>query len=353
MYDHRKQIRWASLKVGIVLTSALLVLILTIMFAGSIERLISPRETIYAVFDDVRGLREGAPVWFSGIEIGSVREMDFTPDQKIRVSLSISPDSLNYLKEDSVATVLTLGLLGDKYIELSPGTKGTSRLKPGATLTGKAMMEFQDIVETSQKSIGRISDFIAMLEELLTTIEQGEGTVSRFLKDPAVYENLRKTTEDLATITKKIKSGKGNLGKMVGEEDLYTDIRSSVRDIKTFAASLQGSEGTVQKIVKDPELYNRFLSATTSLERFSKKLETSKGTVSLLLEDESLYRNLASLTKKFDLILGRIEKGEGTMGALLKEEALAEELKKTISELGALIRDIKEHPKKYFKFSLF
>ena len=353
MYDHRKHIRWASLKVGIVLTSALLVLILTIMFAGSIQRLISPRETVYAIFDDVRGLREGAPVWFSGIEIGSVSEMDFTPEQKIRVSLSISPDSLNYLKEDSVATVLTLGLLGDKYIELSPGTEGASSLKPGATLTGKAMMEFQDIVETSQKSMGRISDLIAMLEELLTTIEKGEGSVARFLKDPSVYENLRQTTEDLATITRRIKAGEGNIGKLVGEEDLYADLRSSVRDIKTFAASLEGSEGTVQKLVKDPELYNRFLSATTSLERFSKKLETSKGTVSLLLEDESLYRNLESLTRKFDRILGRIEKGEGTMGALLKEEALAEELKKTLSELSALIRDIKEHPKKYFKFSLF
>ena len=114
MYDYMKQLRWAKLKVGLVITIAILVVFLAIMFAGNIEKMFAPRVEIYASFDDVKGLREGSPVWFSGVEIGAVKDIQFTIQRDITVDMIIFKDTLQYLKRDSLAQILTLGLLGDK-----------------------------------------------------------------------------------------------------------------------------------------------------------------------------------------------------------------------------------------------
>ena len=70
MYDYVKQHNWAKLRVGIVGTAAFLTIFSAVMFAGNIEKLFAPRVMIIAMADDVKGLREGSPVWFSGVEIG-------------------------------------------------------------------------------------------------------------------------------------------------------------------------------------------------------------------------------------------------------------------------------------------
>ncbi len=319
MYEYIKKLRWAKLKVGIVITIALFILFFTVIFAGNIERLFSPKVKIYALFDDVKGLREGSPVWFSGVEIGSVTAIKFTGQQKIQVVLSITYDTLKYLKKNSAANILTLGLLGDKYVEISPGSKEAGGLKAGDTIIGSTQTEFQDIVQTSKESIAKLSDFINMLQDIIVKIDKGEGTVSKFLKDPHVYNNLKEMTED----------------------------------IKLFAQTLRTSEGTLNKLIKDPAVYKRFQSASENLDNFTQKLATSKGTLNRLIEDESLYKNMSAAAERLNKLLVEIDKGEGVMGSLVKDKEMSEELKATLKELNALVKDIKEHPRKYFKFSVF
>lgn len=353
MYDYIKQLRWARLKVGVVFTAALLVLFMAAMFAGNIEKIFVPFVEVQAVFDDVKGLRSGSPVWFSGVEIGSVKSIRFEPDRKIRILMSIEYDVLKYLKIDSTATILTLGLLGDKYVEISAGTKDKEHLQPGDTIRGGSEIGIQDIVETSQESIGRISDFIKMLEEILVKIERGEGTVSKFIQDPAVYDNLKETTRELSSLAGRVRRGEGTLGRLMSDDDLYGDIASSVNDVKIFAANLRESEGTLHRVISDPSIYERFLRASESLDIFTQRLETSRGTVNRLIEDESLYVNVNSASERLNLILERIERGEGVMGSLVSDDELAEELKTTLKEMNLLMKEIREHPRRFFKFSLF
>jgi phospholipid/cholesterol/gamma-HCH transport system substrate-binding protein len=353
MYDYVKQHRWAKLKVGIVTTIALIIILLAAMFAGNIEKLFTPRVIIYAMVHDVKGLRGGSPVWFSGVEIGSVKYIEFTAQQKVKVAMSIVTDALKYLKKDSSANIMTLGLLGDKYVEITPGSTEAEGLRSGDTITGKTQTEIQDVVQASQGSIAKISDFVGMLEEILVKIEKGQGSVSRFIQDPAVYENLKEAVKELTTLVRKIESGEGTMGRLLNEDVLYTDVASSVKDIKLFAQSLKKSEGTLNKIINDPSLYDRFQKASTSLDTFTQKLASSKGTVNRLIEDDSLYENLNSASEKMNKVLERIDNGEGLMGSLVKDDELSTELKSTLKELNALIKDIKENPKNYFKFSIF
>jgi len=353
MYDHVKQHRWAKLRVGIVITIALIIILLAVMFAGNIEKLFTPRVMIYAMVHDVKGLRDGSPVWFSGVEIGSVKYIAFTTQQNVKVAMSIVTDSLKYLKKDSNANIMTLGLLGDKYVEITPGSIEAGGLNPGDTITGKTQTEIQDVVQASQDSIAKISDFVSMLKEILVKIENSKGSASRFIQDPAVYDNLKEAIRELTVLIRKIESGEGTMGRLINEDALYNDLSSSAKDIRLFAQSLQKSEGTLNKLINDPSLYDRFQKASTSLDTFTQKLASSKGTVNKLIEDDSLYENLNSASEKMNKVLERIDNGEGLMGSLVKDDELSKELKSTIKEINILIKDIKENPDNYFKFSIF
>ena len=302
MNEYRKQLDRAKLRVGLVVTGALAVLFLTILFAGNLGELFTSRTTIYATFDDVKGLQRGAPVWFAGVRIGAVNSIQFTSGEKVKVAMSMDKGALAYLKRDSRATILTLGLLGDKYVEMSPGSKEAAGLAPEGFVEGVTQPEVT-------------------------------GEVSRLVKSA--------------------ESEKSSMGRLLREDTLYREFLSSVRDIKLFAETLNRSQGTFNKFVKDPELYERFLKAAQSLDAFSGKLVSSKGTMNRLIEDESLYVNMNAAMVKMNILLDRINKGEGTVGKLVTDRQLADDLDAAVKEMETLAKDIKEHPKKYFKFSLF
>jgi len=353
MYDYLKQVKWAAIKVGLLTTVSAAIIFLAIMFAGNIKDFFSPKVSIYTAFDDVKGLRAGSPVWFSGVEIGAVKSIDFASYRKILVELSINAETLQYLKKDSHAEILTLGLLGDKYLEVTPGSKDGEPIVEGYSIEGVTQFEITDIIESSQDSISKLASFMEMLETTIAKIERGEGTVAKFLNDPSIFNNIKDTSGELSQLIKKMESGDGTVGKLVNEDALYKDVSSAVSDVKLFAKSLKESEGTLSKLIDDPALYNRFQKASESLDVFTQKLAYSKGTVNKLLEDESLYNNVNDVSVKVNTILEKIDSGQGLMGSLISDDELTGELKATLKELSVLIKDIEANPHRYFKFSIF
>ncbi len=326
MFDMKKQLMWAKLKVGLVITLALLMLFITVFFAGDIQNIFSPKVQIKVGVKDVRGLRKGSPVWISGIEIGSVKGIDLHPEYGTLVTMSINKDALKFVKKDSKASVMTMGLLGDKYIELSSGSPDAESIKPGDTIKGTVQLEVQDIVNASSVSLEKITGFVEKLGNFIEKIENSEGTVAKFLTDPSIYNNLKETTKTLSMILKDFKE----------------------------------SQGTMKMFMEDPSLYNKMLNTASSIEEFSRKLNEGPGTLKRLAEDPELYENLNMASKQLSSILERIDAGEGTAGSLIRDKELVRDMKDTLVELKGsitefkeLLKDFKEHPKKYLKFSIF
>lgn len=326
MYDLKKQLKWSKLRVGIVVTLALLILFITVFFAGGIEELFYPKVEIQAKIKDVKGLRRGSPVWLAGVEIGYVKKMRLHEEHGTIVTLAIREDSLNFIKKDSVATVQTMGLLGDKYIELSGGSPGAEPLTKGDIIEGKSQLEIKDIVDVSAQSINKITEFIDRLNSFIAKVEKSEGTLGRFVNDPTLYQNLTETTKRLSLI---------------------------VKDFET-------KEGTFQMLMKDRTLYDKLTDASIKINELTTKISSGEGTLGRLSADPSLYENLNSLSIKLSEVAKNLTEGEGVAGILLKDKEMAKEfkeivisLKEVVVELKALTKDIKEQPKKYFKFSIF
>lgn len=328
MFELKKQLMWSKLKVGIIITMALMILLFTVFFANGLEKILSPTIDIRTHIKDVKGLRQGSPVWFSGIEIGSVKRIDLHAEKGTVVTMSIKKDKAQFIKKDSVASVRTMGLLGDKYIEISIGSADASSVSPGDIIEGAEFMELKDVIKTGSDALKRITEFVGEMDSFIKKMEKLVNAISdsKFLKDPTLYNNLEEASRNLAY---------------------------ALRDLKE-------SEGTMKKIVQDPSLYNKMLSAASSLEEFGRKMNEGSGTLKKLSEDPSLYENLNMAALQLNSIFERINSGEGLVGSLLKDKELSNELRETVSELKTLSRelkeltkDIKSNPKKYFKFSIF
>jgi len=401
MFDMKKQLRWSKLKVGLVITLALLILFIAIIFAGTFEGIISPKIELKAQFRDVKGLRSGAPVWIFGTEIGSVKKINLDPVYGTIVTISVNKSARGFIKKDSEASILTMGLLGDKYVELNAGSALAEPVHPGEMIKGTAKMEFTDIMGTSAETIARMTEFINKLDTLVTQIEKGEGTVTKLLTDPAIFDNLKNTTQTLSLVLEDVKKSRGTLRMLIEDPSVYNKIltaTSSIEEmsrtfnessgalkrfvqdpslydkmlaatssIEAFSKTFNESSGTLKRLIEDPSLYDKMLAAVSELEAFSSRLKEGNGTLKKLVEDPELYQNLQQGSKYLSSILGRVDKGEGMAGALIRDEELTKELKETFEklkgltveadeltvELKALMKDIKENPKKYFKFSLF
>jgi phospholipid/cholesterol/gamma-HCH transport system substrate-binding protein len=360
MFDMKKQLMWAKLKVGLVITLALLTLFITVFFAGGIQYIFSPKVQIKAQIKDVRGLRRGSPVWISGIEIGYVKSIGLNPEYGTLVTMSINKDALNFVKKDSKASVMTMGLLGDKYIELGTGSSHAEPIKPGDMIKGTTQLEIQDIVNASSVSLEKITNFVDKLGNFIEKFEKGKGTIAKFLTDPSLYNNLKETTTTLTMILKDFKESKGTMKMFIEDPSLYNNLKETTTTLTMMLKDFKESKGTMKMFIEDPSLYNNLLNTTSSMEEFSRKLNEGSGTLKRLAEDPEIYENLDKASKQLSLILKRIDAGEGLAGSLVSDNDLAietkdtlVELKSSVTEFKELIKDVREHPDKYFKFSIF
>lgn len=316
MFDRKKQLKLASLKVGIVVTVSLGIVFFVIVFSGGIENMVKKKVSFDVYISDVKGLRKGAPVRVAGVDVGAVKDIRLNKEYGTVVTLSINKEVLDYLKADSRATVQTIGLLGDKYIEITPGVS-SEPFDPSRGMLGNPQIELREVILTATSTINKVERLIARFDILIEKLDRAEGTLPKLFFDPTLYNNLNSTVAEL--------------------RQTLTEIRS----------------GSLMEISKDKELHQRVLSTFRNLDEASKKIASSEGSLGKLINDPQLYENLIKTTQRLDSLIESIEKSEGAFSVLLKDKKTADELRDTVRQLKELVEEIKKNPKKFFKFSIF
>jgi phospholipid/cholesterol/gamma-HCH transport system substrate-binding protein len=322
-----------EVKVGIFVFLGLVALFfLTVRLA---QEAFTPKNTykLYAVFDSVSGLIRGAKVEMAGVQIGKVGNIELTPQGKAKVEMNIFQQYK--VQEDAVAVVRTFGVLGDKFIEIRPGS--SARFLPEGGMIAKT----ESPVDLDQ-ILASIGPTVEGLKELLGTKEGQEN-----LK--ALVANFREASASIKSVAEKVEKGKGTLGKLLTDEKLYRDLTTTAENLKILSAKIEKGEGTLGKLIKDEELYNHLKNTSQSLERVAKKLEKGEGTLGKLISDEELYKDLKALSKDLRAtsqslhnIVAKIERGEGTLGKLVKDESLYNEAKRTLRSVNRAAKGVEE-----------
>ena len=208
-----------ELKVGLFIGIGIFLMFL-IVFSISDIYLLKKGYDIRVVFDFVNGITEDAPVRLAGVHVGEVKDIEIYYDSKAgrtRVKLYVWIGGDVKIEKDAVARINTLGLLGEQYLEISPG-EADHFLKQDDTIVGK------NPVNIGQQMEG-MTELVQSVKKVFRDAEEGRGTLGKLLIDDTLYN-------DLATIFGRLKDGEGTIGKLLVEEKVYDDLEDFVSDIK-------------------------------------------------------------------------------------------------------------------------
>ena len=270
--------------------------------------LFKSESTLYAVYDQVEGLKSGTKVTVNGLTVGKVSSINFLPSSdKILVSFTVRND-LKFSK-NSVAEIYEAGLIGGKSIAIVPVYDTDIYLIYGDTLQSRIKPGLTDVVGSE----------IAPLQEKLNNILINADTLISSLNtvlDDQAQRGLNKAMSEISTTISNLNIVSENLSKILIKQE--SNINQTFENLADTSVSLN--------------------QITDSLSQAN-----LKGVIS---EFETTALSLNTL-------LNSINNGEGSLGKLMKDDALYTNLESSTKEVELLIRDLKEHPKRYVHFSLF
>lgn len=201
-------------RLGVFVLGALFVLAGGIFWIGSQHYLFTPTYTLNADFDNVAGLADAAAVQVGGLQQGTVRHiiLPHRPDQKVRVVMDLKDATHGIVRKDSVASIKSQGLLGDKYIEISFGSVDAPQVKNGDTISSQAPVEFGDVIKKADDLLGSAQD---------------------------TMQNVQQTTDNLADITAKINQGRGTVGALINNTAMYQHVNAAAAAFQEDAEALK------------------------------------------------------------------------------------------------------------------
>ncbi|MGD0735163.1 MAG: MlaD family protein [Terracidiphilus sp.] len=193
-------------RLGIFIVGALAILVAGVFLIGNRQYLFSPTYRLKAQFDNVAGLSSGADVQVGGVHSGTVRsiELPHKPGEKVTVIMDLDKSTHEIIKQDSLASIETEGLLGNQYMAISFGSEGQADVKSGDTIKSIPPLIMSDmlkkasgILDSGQQAMLNATEATAHLNSVSGKIDSGQGTVGELINDKALYSNLQQSTSTL------------------------------------------------------------------------------------------------------------------------------------------------------------
>jgi phospholipid/cholesterol/gamma-HCH transport system substrate-binding protein len=195
-----------AFRLGIFIVAALLVFGAGVFLIGQNHRLFRSTYRLNAEFKTGAGLAGGAEVRVAGIQKGTVRRIDLPqrPDQKVRIEMDLDSETRRIIRKDSVAAIHTEGLMGDEYLEISPGTSNAPAVKDNDTLEGAPPIEISDLIrkadgilDSAGDAMQNVSQTAGNLGAITSKINNGAGTIGGLVNDKKIYENVSQAATEM------------------------------------------------------------------------------------------------------------------------------------------------------------
>jgi phospholipid/cholesterol/gamma-HCH transport system substrate-binding protein len=289
--------------VGLFVVLGTLILLAALYFIGKRQHIFSNNIQLYAVFQNVNGLQLGNNVRYSGINVGTVINIEMVNNRKIVVEMMIEENTATFIKKDAMASIGSDGLVGSMVINIIPGKKNLQTVISTDTIT----------------SYSKIS-----ADDMLSTLS-------------ITNENAALLTADLLQITGKILEGEGALGALINDSLMTQDIRATLVNLKqtTYGA-------------------NRLVGSLNY--KFS-KIDMEESAVGILLNDtivgnqirnvflqlESSSSNISEATKMLNSMVSEMNTAESAFNYLTKNETLPKTIDSTMLEIKEASQKLNEN----------
>ncbi len=241
-----------EIRVGLFIFVGLALAFILVFSIGSEKHLFEEQYTLYVHFKDVGGLRAGAPVRLAGVDVGTVSMVSFPTDLEkklIDVELKISTDVRKRIRTDSVASIKTKGVLGDKYVSITMGSPSKKMLADGQRLESEESVELFGYLERADKIVDNTLSITESLDAFLKPIKEKKSG-----------ENVARIIESADDIVTEVRDGEGSLHTIIygGKEetaDTISNLDASLVSLRSILEKVDKGEGTLGALVNDPTAY--------------------------------------------------------------------------------------------------
>lgn len=332
-------ITWSELKVGILATVAVALFMVALFTLGGRVGVFSPKYQLYTLMPTVSGLSAGAPVRLAGVDVGSVGSVRFIDDRSrdsleqrllaaygdslgdraVVVEFDVERDVQEKVTRSSRVKIGTVGLLGDKYLDLDVGDPREPTLEEGDIVLNERPIDYEGLI--ARAAVG-VEELVASLEgsrQIIAAVNEGQGTLGKLINDPQLYNEWLTLSQRGTTLLEDIRTGDGTLAALINDERLYEQLVATTGDLEQLTTSIRQGDGTLGRLIQDDELYGEL--------------------VTTIREGQALIQELKD--------------GEGTMAKLVNDPTLYERLDRFIVEAQGLMTDLQQNPRKYINLQIF
>jgi phospholipid/cholesterol/gamma-HCH transport system substrate-binding protein len=318
---------FARVRVGALIAAGLGTLCFAILTIGHGAQFFTRTEILKAHFERIEGLQTGAPVTLSGVRIGAVDSITFPPEPEngyVIVKIWVEQSAAERVRADSIMQIHSMGLLGDKFVALTPGTAAAPPANPDIVLASINPIDYEAILqrEGTDDLIENIMAISGSMRAILTSIENGHGLLSELVRGEDANEpnhrltlqaiqqtldHVDKLSVALSQVMDRVNKGQGLVGAMLSNEtdgkqfldnieDTTTKIRQTSARLDMLLARFDKANGILPQLMENKDFADDVLpnlrQSSHDLKEILAKINSRRGTAGLLVNDPVLYDQL-------------------------------------------------------------
>lgn len=283
-----------ALVVGSFVIGALVALSGAILSLTSERGIFVSHYRLEAHFQNVQGLLPGAPVWLAGKEVGRVEDIRFEPVGSaipVLVLMGIDETVQDRIRGDSVATVGTIGVLGDSYVEISVGTVGEAMLQPGSGIRTQSPININLAMAKGSRALDNVATLAENLNDVVSRFSEGDG-------ERSIVDGMTAAGD----IMVRVQQGPGLLHSLIYDDYQGEGVESIERSLSLLEKILHEiaeGDGLLHQVIyakpEDDGMMSQATKASVRLNSILEKIDEGEGTIGLMLNDPSLYEELQAL----------------------------------------------------------
>ena len=375
--------RQMQLRIGALVLAALVLFGGFVLSVGSRSQFFEERYSLSAAFTSAEGLTVGSPVRLAGVPVGSVTGIDFARDSKdrrIAVTVSIEQRVRDQIRSDSVASIGTIGLVGDKVLEITVGSADKPVLPPGGRLQSVDSPDFMKLVQKGDQILNQVTHIGTSLETFLggdvagtrrtvdealqalratlVEVERGHGLLHALVYEKdrsALLARLDRTAGTLERLVQAVEKEDGLLHALIysPQDQTLGRLSRSLGELEAMIRQAREKPGLLHALVYDPkgaDLVATLARTSEEVEGFLRDLHQGQGLIPTLLFNPDSAKiltdlqatatgvrqltgdlqaaavNAREITADLQVVAERLRRGEGTLGALLEDPTVYEDL---------------------------
>jgi phospholipid/cholesterol/gamma-HCH transport system substrate-binding protein len=338
-----------EVRVGLVILAAVLVLTAGVFLIGSKNNVFSRKTRYYVEFNSVSGLKPGSPVQLDGVDVGTIEKVVLSenPQKKdIRVWIRVErdytarlrgpadPKALLKNQPASRARIKTLGLLGDKYIDINSGSTAYAPIPEEGEILAAQPTNVDALIASGEDVMDNVAEITHSLNRILGRMERGEGILGELTSDTPegkrMMASLAGASDSLQRIAATVENGKGPLPRLLNDRRMADQLALSLDRFQGLIDQARNGPGLLPGLLNDPASRTEFNETLASLHKvaqdlqgFTADLESSDALLPRLVKDEAYGREvteqLRQFVKSLNEVSAKLDKGNGTAAQLIND----------------------------------